>query len=61
MLPRPAPNKRYPLSVSRSEASVRLPPKAVIREDGWTLDEATGHGLPPGYIRDPNFVSKPRN
>ena len=32
----------------------------MIREEGWTLDEATGHGVPPGYIRDPDYVPKPR-
>ena len=30
----------------------------MIREDGWTLDEATGHGVLPGYIRDPDYVPR---
>ena len=30
-----------------------------LREEGWTLDEATGQAVPPGYIRDPDYVAKP--
>jgi hypothetical protein len=32
----------------------------IIREEGYTIDEATGSTVPPGYIRDPNSVPKPR-
>ena len=30
----------------------------MIRDERWTLDEATGHGMPPGYIRDPEYEAR---
>lgn len=31
----------------------------MVRDDGWFEDE-DGHLVPPGYIRDPNYVPEPR-
>ena len=33
----------------------------LIREEGYTLDEATGGTVPPGYIRDPDYVPRTRD
>lgn len=30
----------------------------MVSDDGWFEDEATGHLVPPGYIRDPDYVPK---
>jgi hypothetical protein len=32
----------------------------LIREEGYTVDEETGRAIPPGWIRDPDYVPKPR-
>lgn len=32
----------------------------MVREDGWFEDE-DGHLVPPGYIRDPNYVPNPHD
>ena len=32
-----------------------------IRKDGYALDEATGELVPPGYIRDPDYVAGTRD
>ncbi len=30
----------------------------MVADDGWFLDEATGHLIPPGWIRDPDYAPK---
>ena len=50
---------------AREELRARLQRKIealrarMVRDDGWFEDE-DGHLVPPGYIRDPNYVPKPR-
>ena len=32
----------------------------IVREQGWVEDEEFGVAIPPGWIRDPDYVPKPR-
>ena len=32
----------------------------MVREQGWVEDEEFGVAIPPGWIRDPDYVPKPR-